>query len=247
MFLACPAPPNETWGVAGPLPVVMGPKWGPVVVFLAYPASQDAHGGGRPLAGVYGGPNETSSWWFAEAPKRPPVGVSWPVPPLSGRGGAGQLVVVCGGPEEAPSCCSRRPLRGLQWVFRDLFPHWAGGAEQANWWWWWWLFFLGGRNPPGLVFRDLFPHWAGGAEQANWWLDAEAPKRPPGGFRPVFPLGMGKTGLIFDLRPSEVKAYFMLFDPSGLSKRVWEWWFINNVFFKSFWPIRPPKTRLREW
>ena len=37
----------------------------------------------------------------------------------------------------------------------------------------------------------------------------------------------------------------MFFNPSGLSKRVWKWWYIDSVFFKTFSPTWPPKTRLR--
>ena len=76
-----------------------------------------------------------------------------------------------GGPEEASSecfvtCsptgregrnrpiggCMWRPRRGLQWVFRGLFPHWAGGAEQANWW----LYAEAPKRPPVVVRGGLF-------------------------------------------------------------------------------------------
>ena len=103
-------------------------------------------------------------------------------------------MVVCEGPEEAPSWCSRRPRRGLQWVFRDLFPHCAGGAEQANWWWWWLcVFFFGPPGPPKRVLGSGRPVRGDGGDDGGgesdgfrWFLDLNRPlKTRFGGVRPV--------------------------------------------------------------
>ena len=82
MFLACLARPKETWGVAGPLPVIVGPKWGPDCFFWRVETPRDWCS-----AACFSTKREQSkqaSWWFVEAPKRPPMGVRWPVPPQSG-------------------------------------------------------------------------------------------------------------------------------------------------------------------
>ena len=121
-------PPKTHMGVVGLRPVLMEAQRGLQLV-------------------ICGSPKEAPSWWFAEASKRPSVGVSWPVSPLSGRGGTGQLVVVCGGPEEAfcwwfVTCspterkgrnrsinvCMRRPQRGPLLMVR-------GGPKEAFRWW----------------------------------------------------------------------------------------------------------------
>ena len=84
------------------------------------------------------------------------------------------------------------------------------------------------------------------ANRSNWWF-AEILKRSLNGFQSVFSLGMNKTSFIFDFHSLKMKIYFMFFDLFNLLKRVWKWWFKNNVFFKNFWFIKFFKTRFKKW
>ena len=126
--------------------------------------------------------------------------------------------------------------------------------KQAKWWWYMktvktsvsWLFWKD-WNFSELMFRNLFPHWVKKMKQVNWWLNTKISKRFSNNFKSVFSLKINKQAIFFNFRPLKMKIYFMFFDLSDFSTHVWKWWFINSVFFKSFWPTRPPKTRLREW
>ena len=101
--------------------------------------------------------------------------------------------------------------------------------KQIKWWWcmrivktfvsW---FFLKNWNSLELMFRDLFSHWTKKMKQVNCWLNVKILKSFLNNFRPVFPLKINKTGLIF---------LFLFLRNEGLSR--------------VFWPIRLFNTRMK--
>ena len=184
----------------------------------------------RPVFSLSESRANRSNWWFTDISKRLSMNVQWPVPPLSeSRTNRSNWWF---------AKISKRFSMNVQWSVLSLSEN---RANRSNWW-----FAEISKRLLMNVWWPVFSLSENKVNKSNWWF-VKISKRFSNDFRPVFSLKMNKTAFIFDFRPLKVKIYFMFFDPSGLSKRVWKWRFINNVFFKSFWPTRPPKTRLREW